>query len=524
MKRDLRQSFLDDDDSYGRHRAATLDTIEEGDEDENSELDIMGDGTSPGSGKEVGTATLVGSTFQMANCAIGAGVLAFPYAFANCGLAVGILMLVYLIIIVGATQLVVIKAAAVSGAPSYEDMVRRVLGAGWGKVLEVVILVYQLGACVAYLDVVADQGTGIMCAYGASFFGSYCDGNQTLMRAILVAVIAFGFCLPFSIPTKIDALARISMIGVLAPIVMSCAIVVLGLLDISDRGMAAVVYNLKWVPDSETGLHDVLKSIPIVLFALQSHIVAPSVYKEMKPEIKSVKNASIGMVFAYLMVGSCYMLTGIFGYTQFGNGVDGDLLKTSTVLSQSKGDVLVAVINGARVFIALGSLCSFPLNHFPGRSALLNLAVPGKPLESLPKWAFYLEATLFVAVCYGLAVAVPQISYVFSIMGATCGTAVMFIFPAMLHLNLPKYEKRERHMTGDSFDDVVYADGSLVDVASGRRAQKIDPDEDKTNSKAKRDTVCRWLFFVIIMGMGCFVVITGTMSAVQDFITNLLDA
>ena len=69
----------------------------------------------------------------------------------------------YLTIIVGFTQLICIRAAAITGAPSYEDMVRAVLGQGWGTVLEVVVLIYQFGACVAYLDVFADQGTSILC-------------------------------------------------------------------------------------------------------------------------------------------------------------------------------------------------------------------------------------------------------------------------------------------------------------------------------------------------------------------------
>ena len=317
---DLTQNFLgddDDDDLDSRHRANTLDTIDEEGEDDNSEADVqvIGEALSPKPtvDSSVGTATLVGSTFQLANCAIGAGVLAFPYAFANCGLAIGPLLLVYLALTVGVTQLVVIKASAETGAASYEDMVRIVLGKGWGTVLEVVVLLYQFGACVAYLDVVADQGTSIMCAYGYSTFGDLCDGSQFLLRAILVAAIAFGFCLPFSIPRRIDTLAKISMVGVLAPMIMSTAIVVLGVLDMTDRGLEQVFYKIKWVPDSQTGVHDVLKSVPIILFALQSHIVTPSVYQEMKPEIKSVKNLSKGMFFAYTMVLSVYMIVGIFG-------------------------------------------------------------------------------------------------------------------------------------------------------------------------------------------------------------------
>ena len=291
--------------------------------------------------------------------------------------------------------------------------------------------------------------------------------------------------------------------------------------------------------------------------------------------------------------------------------MDGDLLKTNTVLSRSRGAVLQIVINAARGCIAVGALCSFPLNHFPGRSALFNLVVKKEKQNSLPTWAFYVEATAFVAVCYGLAVAVPQISYVFSIMGATCGTGVMFIFPAMMHLALPRYRTRIRLRQGsqDTFDEYVllllvsvavtlvravtshacsfpartlngecighfftllsnfaYTSypgspeaGSMVDVASGRKAVKVE-DVIVSGGKAKkqkRECCCRWFFFVAFMVVGTFdamagllflhslaatrmtvfallfalfatcagvfVVITGTMSAVQDLITNLIN-
>ncbi len=102
----LNQNLLDDDLDGSRHRAATLDTIDEEDEDESSDVDqtVVGEPVGGGAGganvkadATVGTATLMSSTFQLANCAIGAGVLAFPYAFANCGLALGALLLMYVV-------------------------------------------------------------------------------------------------------------------------------------------------------------------------------------------------------------------------------------------------------------------------------------------------------------------------------------------------------------------------------------------------------------------------------------------
>ena len=42
-----------------------------------------------------GTGTVFGSIFNVANCAIGSGVLAFPWCLAKCGLVLGTIMIIF---------------------------------------------------------------------------------------------------------------------------------------------------------------------------------------------------------------------------------------------------------------------------------------------------------------------------------------------------------------------------------------------------------------------------------------------
>ncbi len=148
----------------------------------------------------------------------------------------------------------------------------------------------------------------------------------------------------------------------------------------------------------------------------------------------------------------------------------------------------------------------------------------------------------------------PLARYIFAIMGATCGTAVMFLFPALIKFYLPRYQRRQPGPFRDSeIDESGGADdnsGSLVDVASGRQAtlprsrgrsgsggarqsKKLvggggggggAGEKGHDSASAERGENCvRWLFFLSFMTMGVFVVITGTYSAVLDLIQNLID-
>ena len=68
-------------------------------------------------------------------------------------------------------------------------------------------------------------------------------------------------------------------------------------------------------------------------------------------------------------------------------------------------------------------------------------------------------------------VLVPQLVNVFAIVGATCGAAVTLLFPALVKFYLPRYERRMRLSSGDTFDsdeDFVQYVRSLLCAGQGR--------------------------------------------------------
>ena len=102
------------------------------------------------------------ATVMVANVAIGAGVLAFPYAVRCCGVAVGAMVIVFGALILAGSLHILASGSALSGAATYQSVIRTVLpssrlAALCGGTLEVTVYIYLLGVGAAFCNVVADQ-------------------------------------------------------------------------------------------------------------------------------------------------------------------------------------------------------------------------------------------------------------------------------------------------------------------------------------------------------------------------------
>ena len=109
----------------------------------------------PGTGTQhsaapAGTGTLFGSIANVANCALGAGVLAFPFAVKSSGLLFSPFIFVLCAAMLGKSLQILALAAEASGAPTYQAALKLVLGGKLGErcelILETTVYIYVIGA------------------------------------------------------------------------------------------------------------------------------------------------------------------------------------------------------------------------------------------------------------------------------------------------------------------------------------------------------------------------------------------
>ena len=93
---------------------------------EASTHEAAGDESAPEEkGKEESTISIMNATGMVANCAIGSGVLAFPYAMRCCGIALGVVVILLSAGLLMGSLHILASASALSGGLTYQASIRK---------------------------------------------------------------------------------------------------------------------------------------------------------------------------------------------------------------------------------------------------------------------------------------------------------------------------------------------------------------------------------------------------------------
>eukprot|EP00736_Rhodelphis_marinus_P008605 Rmarinus@m.18314 len=405
------------------------------------------------------------SVFNLSNTALGAGILAFPTAFDKGGYAVTSILLVVVSIL--ATQMVriIVRAADHYDVPAYHLLVLRAIGARAARPFALVLLFMLYGACVTYLIIIGDMLSHPLNFWIPDDQGFFFDMLRD--RLALIAFVGCFICLPLCFVKTLSALASVSTLSLCGVLYTTVAVVIRGVKHVQDHGPADGFVPVR------SG-KDCVEPIPIIVFAFLCHIQVPQIFSELadplarktqqpvkgvvsetEPVVESQPEGSallrkraesmsgatwileqeqrhrrrdeMGAVGA-LTMGMCallYLTVGVFGYLEFGDSVE------SNVLNEFADDD--ELINIGRVSIAVVSLASFPVNFFAAR-VILSDKLPGNDIkdENLKEWRERLITLCFFAMVLFCSLIVDDLGIVFQIIGSTAGVAVMFMIPGFL--------------------------------------------------------------------------------------------
>jgi amino acid permease len=312
-----------------------------------------------------GSGTISSSVFTLANSAIGAGILAFPFAFKSAGLTLGIVLCLSLAVVMAMSLHFIIYSLekAQKADPrirTYQDLVQAAAGDNASMFIEVTMVVYLFGACLGFVIIIGDMLHPILANTGIGFLES---------RNVCICLVTLGVIFPLCTLRKISALQFSSTLAVAAVLFMVCMMIH----EFTDGAHKAVGKTVLIRENSEAIL-----SIPLICFALQCHIQGPMIYSELKPHLQNLKVMDLIIVAA---IGTClvlYIPAGIFGDLSFGDNTQQDILDIAKKSKDADGNdtgyaVTDRMAEVARICIAICACCGFPLNHFPARSALFGL-------------------------------------------------------------------------------------------------------------------------------------------------------
>lgn len=101
-------------------------------------------------------------TVNLGNSIIGVSILAMPYCFKKCGILLGVLLIIFSGFLNRAGCHLLLKSATITRKRSYELMAYDVFGSKGKLVVELGIMGFLIGTCVAFFVVVGDLGPSIV--------------------------------------------------------------------------------------------------------------------------------------------------------------------------------------------------------------------------------------------------------------------------------------------------------------------------------------------------------------------------
>jgi len=384
-----------------------------------------------------GHAKLFPSSFNMANCAIGAGVLAFPYAFLQTGLALGLIIATIQTFICACTLEWIGKESQRNPpevARSYEKMIQMRLGTILGLIASLSILGTVLGAMVGYIIIIGDMLIPILT--------QWFDTSIWTGRGFITLLVTLFVIFPISSLKTIDSLKFTSVIALLS-ISFAVCLVISTSIQAQVNGEAEThgpieYFNFSW---------QIFQAIPVITFALTCHTQAPPIYQELVDHNTNRFRVVIAVTYGICLF--LYLGNGVFGYAYFRD----DTL--DNILNNYPSDFIWA--NAARLCVVITVTFSYPLMNFSFRSAFDFLAfdfayraifrrgkevadVPPEKDVTTPKhWRYVAETFVAAILCWIVSVLIPSISVVFGLIGALSGSFIVFILPGLIQFQANKH-------------------------------------------------------------------------------------
>ncbi|PSC69840.1 divinyl chlorophyllide a 8-vinyl-chloroplastic isoform A [Micractinium conductrix] len=382
---------------------------------------------------------------NLVTAVLGAGVLGFPFCFRVCGLGLAVLLVLVTLAAAELSMRLLLIASQLTGRRSYEELARHVFGRPGQFAVDSCVVAMNVGSVVAYLNILTDTVSTVA--------GTVIPPGAEPSRNMMLGLVALGGCLPVALfvrsPQLLAAVNSVSMVFLL----FFCCI--LAMLPFSPTPNTGILAWWRW--------EGVLVAFPIVSYGFTAHQYLFQIYPaSQRPSMRKMTTAvQRGM----LLSAAIYVAVGAGGYTAFGTRTSGDVLRNlggmgahgmrltaERVLKYGFGLSLLGVIPLTVIplhntFAPWLALCSPAYRAAAAKQVDAGVSVP--PAAVLSPLQGSLLTTAILGGSCALAVALPNVEYVFGLAGSTASTLLAFILPAAIFLSVTT---GQRGMLGASVD------------------------------------------------------------------------
>lgn len=377
---------------------------------------------------EFNGASFSGAVFNLSTTIIGAGIMALPATMKILGLILGVALIIFMAFLTDASIEFLLRFSKAGKKRSYGGLMGDSFGNCGRILLQVAVLVNNIGVLIVYMIIIGDVLAG-KTSEGVhhagvleGWFGDHWWNSRTF---VLLITTLFVFA-PLACFKRIDSLRFTSALSVALAVVFLVITAGIAIMKLISGGIVMP----RLLPDFTdlASFWKLFTVVPVLVTAYICHYNVHSIQNELEDpsQIRPVVRSAL------MLCSSVYIMTSLFGFLLFGDDTLDDVLAN---FDTDLGIPLGSVLNDAvRVSYAAHLMLVFPIVFYPLRLNIDGLFFPTAPSLTSSNVRFGCITASLITIIFLGANFIPSIWDAFQFTGATAAVCLGFIFPAAVTL------------------------------------------------------------------------------------------
>ena len=393
---------------------------------------------------------------QIANTIMGAGILSIPIIMRYLGILLGTIFIIFLALSTIYSVYILIRCHEITGKNGYSMFGKITMGKFGSMLIKIIIIINNLGLCIAYFRIFGEVVQTIIQARVSP--DSFWATNWHNYIYILICGVIMIF---FIFIKNISSLKKVAYLGVFAVLVFTISLSILLFYKSASNYLDSYAGWDFLLPNCS--FYEAFHAIPTVFLAFLFQFNVFPIYLSLKHKNMETMMKATKIGVGYSLIN--FLIVGIVGFLLYGLKMEDTILNSFSedmVNYRNISTVIKVLIIIICVSFVTTCLTSFPVLFFSLRENYVNsilfcfknccrkesdedkVKINEEIYDKKKKYKYISDRILVIItmVLYfliiALAIVMPKLKLIFTIVGATAGTFIAFILPNLFYIRICK--------------------------------------------------------------------------------------